>query len=661
MPRFRNRYLLILDIVLCALTPAVALLLRQNVARWLPEEARGLAVYTILSLLIKIPVFFRYGLYSRFWRYAGIGEMISIASAVSVATLRVFAVVLAERVLNPFPTLSVPLSVPLIDGLLTLLAVGATRFSERAGSLSRRRSQLSEPSGRKRVLIVGAGDAGSMIVQEMLYSDKIHADPLGFVDDDPEKQGILIHGLRVWGVPRDIPRLVRELKVQEVIIAMPTAPGRVIRQVVSLCEVAKVPSRTMPGMYDILTGRVGINQLRNVEIEDLLRRDPVKTDMASVTEFLSERRVLVTGAGGSIGSELCRQILRCGPTELVLLGHGENSVFDILSELQGIVGQMRKENRFTERVPVLRPVIADIRFGERLHAIFEEHRPEIVFHAAAHKHVPLMEANVAEAVTNNVLGSRNLINTALATNVKHFVLISTDKAVNPTSIMGACKRSAELLVRQAALASGKAYVAVRFGNVLGSRGSVVLTFRKQIASGGPVTVTHPDMQRYFMVIPEAVQLVLQAAVVGRGGEVFMLDMGEPVRIVDLAKDMIRLSGLEVGRDVEINYVGVRPGEKLFEELFGPGENYEHTTHEKIFIASNASAFVPAHLEENIVALEQASRRNDTSAILGTLRTLVPEFSPVREEKGAEAPGARELVGSGEYFNAVVPRKEAFEL
>ena len=656
MPRFRNRYLLILDIVLCTLTPAVALLLRQNVARWLPAEARGLVVYTILSLLIKLPVFFRYGLYSRFWRYAGVGEMVTIASAVAVATLRAFAVVLAERVLDPFTSVSVPLSLPLIDGMLTLLAVGVSRFSEHAGWLSsQRRSQQAAPAGRKRVLIVGAGDAGSMIAREMLYSDKSSGDPLGFVDDDPEKQGILIHGLRVWGTTRDIPRLVREMKVQEVIIAIPTAPGRVIRQVVSLCESAKVPSRTMPGIYDILSGRVDVNQLRNVEIEDLLRRDPVKTDMAAVTDFLSGRRVLVTGAGGSIGSELCRQILRCGPTELVLFGHGENSVFDILSELKGIAEQMRKENRFEGEGPLLKPVIADIRFADRLQAVFEEHRPEIVFHAAAHKHVPLMEANMAEAVTNNVLGSRNLVRASLAANVEHFVLISTDKAVNPTSVMGACKRSAELITRQAALASGKAYVAVRFGNVLGSRGSVVLTFKKQIACGGPVTVTHPDMQRYFMVIPEAVQLVLQAAVLGKGGEIFMLDMGEPVRIVDLAKDMIRLSGLEVGRDIELNYVGVRPGEKLFEELFGPGEDYGHTGHEKIFIAGNASSFVPTHLDEQVAELESAARRNDRAAIMCTLRSLIPEFNSAQPaEPRVEAAAAADVL------RVVLPPESAAE-
>ena len=552
MSHVRNRYYLMLDIWLLAFTPEVALLLRQSVGQWTPAETYGLVFYTILALLVKLPVFFRYQLYNKYWRYAGVDEALSILSAVGVATGRLLAVVLAERLLDPFPGVSLPYSLPLIDGLLTLVVLFATRYSEAVTAYFQRGRSLRR--GRKRVIVAGAGDAGAMIVREMRYSDRLDFEPVAFVDDDEQKRGMSVHGIPVMGAKEDIPKLVKELKAEEVVIAMPTAPGKTIREIVALCEAAGVRSRTMPGMYDIISGKVGVNQLRHVDIEDLLRREPVKTDMASVHEFLFGRRVMVTGGGGSIGSELCRQILQRNPRELIVVGHGENSIFEIAGELNGLVNKAGQ----TAATQII-PIIADTRFAPRVEAVFRRHRPEVVFHAAAHKHVPLMEQNPSEAVTNNVMGTRNLLRAAQATGVEHFVMISTDKAVNPSSVMGASKRVAELLLRQTALATGRPYVAVRFGNVLGSRGSVVLTFRKQIAKGGPVTVTDPDMQRYFMLIPEAVQLVLQAAILGRGGEIFMLDMGDPVKIVNLAKDMIRLSGLELGHDIDIHFTGNRGG------------------------------------------------------------------------------------------------------
>jgi len=439
-----------------------------------------------------------------------------------------------------------------------------------------------------------------------------------------------IRGLPVLGDRSDLPDLVGEHKIDQVVIAMPTAPGKAIRDVVAICEQAGIPAKTMPGMYELLGGQVSISQLRNVEIEDLLRREPVHTDIAAVQELLRGRCVLVTGGGGSIGSELCRQIMRCKPSKLVIVGHGENSVFLIHQELQR-AGGARLAPGVNGQAPAVRteivPVIADVRFAERLHSIFEQHRPQIVFHAAAHKHLPLMEDNPSEAITNNVLGTRNVLEAALAADVERFVLISTDKAVNPTSIMGASKRVAELLVHQAARRSGRPYAAVRFGNVLGSRGSVVLTFKHQIAAGGPVTVTDPEMKRFFMTIPEAVQLVLQAAVLGQGGEAFVLDMGEPVKIVDLARDLIDLSGLEVGRDIDIVFTGMRPGEKLFEELFVPGEDYERTTHDKIFIANNASRLAPDGLDLSIDQLTAIAVRGDGDAITVGLQGLIPEFRP----------------------------------
>ena len=418
--------------------------------------------------------------------------------------------------------------------------------------------------------------------------------------------------------------MVERYSAHQVIIAMPTASGKVIREIVDICEHAEVQTQIMPGMYELLDGTVSVNHLRNVEIEDLLRRAPVETDIERVAALIRGKRVLVTGGGGSIGSELCRQIRRCRPAELIVLGHGENSVFDICNELNRLESREVAQSGNGSEPMKVRAVIADIRFGRRIHDVFADCRPHIVFHAAAHKHVPLMEVNPAEAISNNLGGTHNVLDAALAVDVEHFVMISTDKAVNPTSIMGASKRSAELLVHQAAQRSGKPYVAVRFGNVLGSRGSVVLTFKQQIAAGGPVTVTHPEMLRFFMTIPEAVQLVLQAAVLGTGGEVFVLDMGEPVKIVDLARDLIELSGLQEGRDIDIEFSGIRPGEKLYEELFIPGEAYERTRHEKIFIAGNASSFVDANLDDSVEALLAAAQRNDRMAIIRSLQKLIPE-------------------------------------
>jgi FlaA1/EpsC-like NDP-sugar epimerase len=443
---------------------------------------------------------------------------------------------------------------------------------------------------------------------------------VGFVDDDPHKISTRIRGLPVLGKRSDILDIVREYHIHQVVIAMPTASGQVIREIKDLCEKARVKTRIIPGMYELLDGKVSVNQIRDVEIEDLLRRDAVQTDMVAVRALLTGKRVLITGAGGSIGGELCRQVLRCEPAQMVLLGHGENSIFAIYHEL---ITYIRREKLDVQ----INAVIADVRFERRIEEIVQLYQPDIIFHAAAHKHVPLMEQNPVEAITNNVMGTRNVLRAALKAGVERFVMISTDKAVNPTSLMGASKRAAELLVHQAAAQSGKPYGAVRFGNVLGSRGSVVLTFKQQIAAGGPVTVTDPEMTRFFMTIPEAVQLVLQAAILGQGGEVFVLDMGQPVKIMDLARDLIELSGLRLGHDIDIEFTGMRPGEKLYEELFIPGENYERTRHQKIFIAANASHFLPSELETRIEGLIDAALTDPTS-IKRELRNLIPEYQEV---------------------------------
>jgi FlaA1/EpsC-like NDP-sugar epimerase len=429
-----------------------------------------------------------------------------------------------------------------------------------------------------------------------------------------EKLNHRIRGLLVIGNRTQIPNAVRAWKVRKAIIAMPSVPGRVIRDLVEICNRAEIETLTLPGINDVLNGNGSLGRrVRKIRIEDLLRRELIQTDIQQVHKLLQGKRILITGAGGSIGSELCRQILRCSPLEIVLLGHGENSVFQIQQELQQLILIESQRDDAPRCQPRLIPFIADLRHPFRLACAFEQFRPEIIFHAAAHKHVPLMEDNISEAITNNVLGTKELLDLAVRYDVQRFVMISTDKAVNPTNVMGASKRVAEMLVLQAAQRTSQPFVVVRFGNVLGSRGSVIPTFQQQILSGGPVTVTHPEICRYFMTIPEAVQLTLQAVVISPGGEVVMLDMGEPVKIVDLARDLINLSGYEVDKDIEIRFTGLRPGEKLFEELFLPSEEYQSTRHEKLLVVSNASHSVPEYLDRVVADLQQAAVDNRTEA------------------------------------------------
>ncbi|MBU0715073.1 MAG: polysaccharide biosynthesis protein [Verrucomicrobia bacterium] len=623
----RNRYLFLLDIVLLAVTPTLALVMRVDSAGWVANYAPALIQFTILALIIKLVIFLLFGLYRRYWRYASVDELVSIILAVGSATLIIAGVFFGAGILGLDNARSLPRSLPFIDGLLTLVVVGGSRFSVRIAAHKRRRNECKNNS--KAVLIVGAGDAGAAIAREILSSRHINIDPVGFVDDDPDKQKKSIHGLPVLGTRKDIPRLVKQYDVEEVVIAIPTASGHVIREIRTLCEAAGVPSRTMPGMYEILSGQISVSQLRNVDIEDLLRREPISINAQDVEKMLSGKCVLVTGAGGSIGSELCRQMARWSPGHLILLGHGENSVFLIEQELR-------------HRWPKLSlgVVVADIRDFPRLTAIFAQTKPQVVFHAAAHKHVPMMEANCEDAISNNIGGTRALVQLAERFGVERFVLISSDKAVNPTNVMGVTKRVSEKIVQAVAQRTGRPYVAVRFGNVLGSRGSVVPTFREQIARGGPVTVTHPEVTRYFMTIPEAVQLVLQAATLA-GTEcqtgVFVLDMGKPIKIVDLARDLIELSGKEVGRDIEIVFTGLRPGEKLFEELFRDGEDYRRTRHAKIFVAhgepSGAGSPAPGgnadevDLNRLVDQLLQTAEKGQPQEIRRLLKEIVPNYRP----------------------------------
>ena len=609
----RNRHLFVADVLAIMLAPLVAFLVRFEDPRWISDNLRLVALYVALSVPLRLLIFYVAGMYRRLWRHASVGELKPIAVAAIGGGVVAGVVGLIVLPLFHLTDTRVPFSVVFVDTLLSGALIALPRLLVRVtrkGSLRRRHSE----SG-KRVLIAGAGDAGKLVVKELFATSQLGLEPIGFVDSDATKHGHMLAGLPVFGPLAHIPEIVERFGVAEIIIAMPSAPGTVIRQVVRAALACGIPTRTVPSLPEIISRQGNATGLREVEIQDLLRRDAVETDLAAVAELATGETVLITGAGGSIGSELCRQLARLAPARLVLLGHGENSIFDIFQELS---------LSFPD-VSIL-PVIADVRDRNRIFHIFQQQRPHAVFHAAAHKHVPLMEDNVLEAVTNNVAGTRNVVDAAVETNVQHFVFISTDKAVRPTSVMGATKRIAEQLVQHAATKYHRNFVSVRFGNVLGSRGSVVPTFLRQIRAGGPVTVTHPEMRRYFMTIPEAVQLVLQAGALGRGGEVFVLDMGEQIRVVDIATDLIRLSGLEVGTDIEITFTGVRPGEKLYEEMFFTAENVLPTDHPKVLRARNG--LLADGTNRRIEALTRATDTGrPEDEIRKLLQTLVPDFHP----------------------------------
>ena len=604
----RNRFVLIGDIALIIISVLGSFALRLDVGE-LPFYFPAAALMCGVALAIKIPTYFFFGLYRRLWIYASTGELRLITAAVttaSVLTSGVMLLLISAGMVLP----GMPRSALGIDWLLSLILIGGSRFALR---ILAEQSVISRSNGKtKRALVIGAGDAGALVVRELQKSSQLNLTPVGFLDDDPAKQRHVIHGVTVIGRVDDLAAAIDQHGIEDVIIAIPSAPGRLVRMVNDVCRRKGIPSRTMPGIYELIGGKVNVSRLREVDITDLLRREPVRVNDEAVGAALGGRRVLVTGAGGSIGRELCHQIARRNPSELVLLGHGENSIFEILLELQNDYPDL-----------MLSPVIADVRNEERLAQIFSQHRPQIVFHAAAHKHVPLMEINVVEAITNNVIGTRNVVQASLAHNVERFVLISTDKAVRPSSIYGATKRLAEMLVLDAARKTDNAFTVVRFGNVLGSRGSIIPIFKQQIANGGPVTITHPDMYRFFMTIPEAVYLVLQASSMEDGGEIFVLNMGEPVRILDLAEDLIRLSGLEPHRDVEIAYTGIRPGEKMTEELWDEGTPLIPTLHPDISrLEADASSLSP-NLPQAIDSLSRLSHSADTEAMIALLDELIP--------------------------------------
>ncbi len=514
----------------------------------------------VFIVVIKLIVYLLFGLYGGIWRYASINEASTIFKAVTIASLATIGFVFFVRVL------SFPRSVLLLDWFFNLLFIGGVRFAPRLRKEFRKR----RVSPSKRLLIMGAGDAGEMVLREIQKHPELGYKIIGFIDDDLKKVGRRIHTLKVLGTRKEIARIVSRKNVNEIIIAIPSASGRTIREIVSYCEKARIKLRIIPGMYKVIKGDVTISEIREVKLEDLLGRKPVEINLNEVSQYLKDKSVLVTGAAGSIGCELSRQIMEFAPRKLLLLDNNENETYFLQMELK------KKEHSF----PVIF-LVNDIKEKQVLETIWREHQPEVVFHAAAHKHVPLMEENVVAAVRNNVLGTKNLMEAAKG-KTERLILISTDKAVNPKSIMGATKRITELMMQLSP--DEIKSCAVRFGNVLGSKGSVVPLFKRQIAEGGPVTITHPEIKRYFMSAREAVSLIIQAGAMSKRGEVFILDMGEPIKIVDLAKDLITLSGLQPETDIPIKIIGLRPGEKLNEELLTAEEGVRATKHKKIFVA-----------------------------------------------------------------------------
>jgi FlaA1/EpsC-like NDP-sugar epimerase len=608
--QFRNRYFLLLDIILLILTPTLSLALRLSLP-WGTEFNQGILFYTLVSVPIKIFIFYLFGFYRRLWRYASIDAILSIIWGVGISSLIIAGGVFASFSFGWLADAYLPRSIPIIDGMLTLIIIGGTRFSLRMVQYQARAGHARE--GAKRVLIVGAGDAGQMVGREMHTSEHVKNYLVGFVDDDPIKIGSILHNVPVFGSIDQIPEVVEREKVDEIIIAMPTAPGEVIRKVVNLSEGVGITPRTLPGIFELISGDVTVNQLRRVQVGDLLRRQPVDIGMERVMDLLHGKRVLVTGAGGSIGSELCNQISQCQPEKLYALGHGENSLFSLPSKIKRWTEKQKNEK--------MEMIIADIRDQDRMKNIFDRIQPDIIFHAAAHKHVPLMEDNLEDAITNNILGTKILLELSKIADVERFVYISTDKAVDPINVMGMTKKIGEMMIAQAAKDTGKAYVSVRFGNVLGSRGSVVPYFQEQIAAGGPVTITHPEVERFFMTIPEAVQLVLQASALGTADEIFVLDMGEQIKIEELAKELIQLSGLEVGVDIQIVYTGLRPGEKLSEELFSGSEKPLDTGHEKIKAVVGDTHIPPEILDQSITDLINHAKTGNVAEAQIILRDL----------------------------------------
>ena len=629
----RQVLLVMIDILAVIISAGLATFIACNFI-YLPEYFKEIYSQVLWLSIIVVSINLILGSYRSLWRYASIEEMVRIMLGTVLLALLTKGFFIALGVYSP-PTFVLTFSA-LMGACMVL-----SRFSYRIF----RRMKQHRPSldkGATRVLIVGAGAAGNLLLKEMFDNPRLHKQPVVFVDDDPARRNLMIGGVRVAGGLGEIEEICATYQVDEIVIAIPSAKKKTMAEIVNHCKQTNLPVKMVPVYDQILSGQVSIGKLRDVDITDLLGRDEIQTDMSAICDYLTSKTVVVTGGGGSIGSELCRQIVNYSPKRLIIIDNYENNAYDLQNEL----------HRMGFETPV-QVIIANVREYERLKQIFTTYEPEVVFHAAAHKHVPLMEVSPMEAVKNNVFGTYNVARVSHEQGVKRFVLISTDKAVNPTNVMGATKRIAERTILAFNSISSTDYVAVRFGNVLGSNGSVIPLFKKQIEAGGPVTVTHPDIIRYFMTIPEAVRLVLQAGSMAKGGEIFILDMGDPVKIVTLAEDLIRLSGYVPYETMQIVFSGLRPGEKLFEELLTASEGNTHTAHDKILIAKPECEHFE-HLSKDLEILKRTAEAGECGLVRMMIKRMVPEYvwiAPclegelaVEEEAVVEVDGDSEVVG-----------------
>lgn len=603
--RVRQSILIMLDFLLITLSNLISIDIILK--HYLPYKNIYGTIYSILivySIISLVSIYYFNG-YSSLWRYAEIDEVIIIAKACIVNTALLIGVVLLMK-------LPIPFYFYYINYIMNVAIICGIRIVYRY--LRHCRLRKISSSDVSRVLIIGGGNGGSMVINELYNNPQLNKVPVAIVDDDRSKIGRIMHGVPILDSTYEIESIVKKMKIDEIIFSIASINNERKQEILKICNQTKCRVRTIPGIYEIIDGKVDIKKIRDVEIKDLLGRKPVEVNLNEISRYITDKVVLVTGGGGSIGSELCRQIAANNPKMLIIVDIYENNAYEIEQELI----RLYKGNIN------LKTIIASIRDVKRMDRIFEQYNPNVVFHAAAHKHVPLMEVSPGEAIKNNVFGTKNIAELSHKYGVSRFVLISTDKAVNPTNIMGATKRAAEMIIQTMNECSKTEFVAVRFGNVLGSNGSVIPLFKKQIEEGGPITVTHPEIIRYFMTIPEAVQLVIQAGSMAKGGEIFILDMGQPVKILDLATNLIKLSGLEPGKDIKINYSGLRPGEKLYEELLMAEEGIIDTQHEKIFIGKPIELdkdFLYTKLDE----LKERVHNEDVDSIESLMKEIVTTY------------------------------------
>jgi len=615
----KNLFILILaDIVLLAIAYCLAYIVRFE-AHVGANELLVIKQTIVPILLCKLAVFYFFNLYRGMWRYTGIVDLLNVIKAVAVSSAIIITVILMFSRFQGFSR-----SIFIIDALFSLILIAGIRLAIRCllstTTFSLKKNGING-NEYKKMIIIGAGDAGEKLVREIYDNPKMKYRVVGFVDDDKNKDGKQIHGIKVLGNVNDLKEIVKNKGVDEILIAAPSAVGKDMRRIVEICDATKIPYKTLPGMGEIIDGKISIKAIRDVSYKDLLGRHPVQLENDKISDFLKDKCVLITGAGGSIGSELCRQICKYGPSLVVLFDAGESNLYSIQMELKHVVTYIK-----------YRAVLGRIQDKALVDDVFQKYKPDIVFHAAAYKHVPLVERNPWEAVYSNIVGTNTLVKAAIAHKVDRFVLVSTDKAVRPTNIMGASKRITEKILQFYSSGSTK-FIAVRFGNVIGSSGSVIPLFRHQIEKGGPLTITHPEITRFFMIIEEAAQLILQAFTMGEGGEIFILEMGTPVKIVDMARDMIRLSGKEPDTDIEIKFIGLRPGEKLYEELITEGEGIVKTGHEKILVLQNVISAQDSKsqdlrsncLDEKIKELKVLADAHDAKGIKKKMKEIVPEY------------------------------------